>query len=232
MFRYAVTTRTPFQSVQPRNWRPIKQTRSYILWKRRGRSPYRLPMDYRDHPGRILNCDSEFGRKRLAAAKGGFALVLPRPVTGHQSEWHGQPIESGQSGVMTLNVPRGTWDLSIQYASMPGLRVRAGRIDTVMPATIDRVGSYYLVGTIRQAQGGPLTIRATAQPMNAFARLLGAPGWTRALDSPGNLPLAGVALTRHHQQPKYVKAAAACGLYVDFLQPPQGSVPPRLQDAS
>jgi len=76
------------------------------------------------------------------------------------------------------------------------------------------------VGTVRQPRTGPLRILVTAQSMNALARLLGAPGRTRGLDAPSNLPLNSVALTRHPWGVKRVQPQAACGRWVDFVQPP------------
>jgi hypothetical protein len=222
--RYVITTRTPFQSWPPPNWRPLKRTQSYILWKRHGRMPQRLATDLGDQPAMYLDCRTSLAQLRLRQAKGGTALVLPDPIVARQEQWQGQPVDAGQSGTMTLQVPRGRWDLSMQYASVTGLDVRAGRIAKRLPATIDRVGPYYLVGSILQQKDGPLTIKATARKMNLIARLLGAPGATHPLDSPNGLPLAAVALTRHNQEPVRIPAEQACGRYVDFFQPPRSAV--------
>jgi hypothetical protein len=218
--RYVLTTRTPFQSRPPRNWREIAHTRSFILWRRlHERTPTRIGADFADRPGRILDCRNTYGRRLLRRAGAGFAVVLPRPIVGRQTFWHGMPDQAGHSGTMTLRVPRGRWDLSLEYGSNLDLHVRAGNLDKVMPATTDRVGPYYYVGTVTQARSGPLTVKVTAARMNTLARLLGAPGRTRALDSPWNLPLNGVALTRHHERAAFVKPRAACGRWVDYVQP-------------
>jgi hypothetical protein len=220
-YRYAITTNTPYQSTPPRNWHRYKSTRSFILWKRRGATPLRYPTDFGGTPGRILDCNSDVGRRRLAQAGTGFALVWPTPVVGRSVLWSNQTFVGGSSATMTLNVPRGRWDISLAYASATGLDVRAGSIRTSMPATTDRVGPFYLVGTVTQPRSGPLAIHVRAKTVGAIGRLLGGRGRTRGLDSPSNQPLGPVALTRHDQGPRRVQPRQACGRYTDYVQPPQ-----------
>jgi hypothetical protein len=92
-----------------------------------------------------------------------------------------------------------------------------------MPATTDRVGQPYLVGTVTQPRSGPLVIHVQAKPLGAIGRLLGGRGRTRGLDSPSNQPLGPVALTRHGQRPHRVQPRQACGRYTDYVQPPQAT---------
>jgi hypothetical protein len=89
-----------------------------------------------------------------------------------------------------------------------------------MPATIDRVGPFYFVGTLDRPRAGRVTIRVTAKPLNAFGRLLGSPGTTRALDTPGHRPLNAIALTRHGEHVLRVQPQQACNRWVDYVQPP------------
>lgn len=219
-FRYAITTRTPYQSHAPRNWKVVARTPSYTLWRRHGATPYRIPADFYNQPMRRLHCASEFGRSRLGGARNGFALRRAAPVIGRAPLWRGQTFKAGQSASMTLRVPRGRWDLSMAYGSMTGLDVRAGNLRAAMPATIDRIGAPYLVGTLVQRRSGPLTVHVTAKRANAFARLIGAPVRTRGLDMPSHKPLGNVALTRHGERPRAVKPLAACGHWIDYVQPP------------
>ena len=72
----------------------------------------------------------------------------------------------------------------------PGLR-------TSLPAHLGRIGPYWYVGTIRQRHDGRLHMRFTARQHGLLGRVLGARGFTRAIDVPGNLPLQGIAFTRH-----------------------------------
>ena len=218
-FRYAVTTNTPYQSDAPSNWHAVASTRSYVLWQRSGPTPEHYAVDFPRTPGRVLNCASRLGKLRLGGARGGYAVVLPPPVRGLPTDWRGQTGDAGESASMTLRVPRGRWDLSLAYAAMTGLRISAGPLRVEMPPTIDRVGPYYLVGTIDQPHTGVLTITAQANRLNWFGRLIGAHGHTRGLDTPSAVPLGGIALTRHGQTGRRVDPRQACGRYVDHIVP-------------
>jgi hypothetical protein len=222
-YRYAITTNTPYQSTPPRNWHRYKSTPSYIVWKRHGRTPLRYPTDFGGTPGRVLDCNSVVGQRRLAQAGSGFALVWPKPVVGRSVLWSNQTFVADTSATMTLNVPRGSWDVSLAYSAATGLDVRAGSMRKSMPATTDRVGQPYLVGTVTQPRSGPLVIHVRAKPLGAIGRVLGGRGRTRGLDSPSNQPLGPVALTRHGQRPQRVQPRQACGRYTDYEQPPQAT---------
>jgi hypothetical protein len=220
-FGYAITTNTPYQSRPPTNWHALAKTRSFILWHRRGPTPERYANDFGSTPARVLDCSTEFGRRRVSyAGPQGTALVLPQPIRGLPDAWQGEPGDAGESATMTLRVPRGRWDLSLAYAANTGLHVRAGGLRTDMPATIDRVGPYYLAGTLEQRQTGMVTITVTAKKLGWFGRLIGAHGHTRGLDTAFNAPLGGVALTRHHARGRIVPIQKACGRYVDHVLPP------------
>jgi hypothetical protein len=223
-YRYAITTNTPFQSLAPSNWRPYKRTRSYILWKRHGRTPLRYPTDTGLAPGTMFDCTSPTGKLRLAQAGNGFAVVLPKPVVGRPGLWtNNANFRAGDSSAMTLRVPRGRWDLSLAYASSTGLDVKAAGLARSLPATTDRIGPFYLVGTVTQPRSGALVIQVRARQLGAFGRLLGAGGRTRGLDAALNWPLGAVALTRHQQRARRVPPRAACGRYTDYVQPPRSS---------
>jgi hypothetical protein len=120
---------------------------------------------------------------------------------------------------MTLHVPRGHWDVSLAYASMSGLTLRAPGLTATLPPTMARVGPFYLAGTITQPRSGPVTFRVSANGLGLVGRLLGTRGRTRALDSPLNIPLGNLALTRHGRKGHLVPATAACGRYVDHILP-------------
>jgi hypothetical protein len=219
-FRYVIGSNTPYASVPPPNFRLIASTRSFQLWRRSGRTPLRWPVDPDGAPGGVLNCRSSVGRLRLGGAgPRGTAGVLPRPVAISQADWRGQPRRAGDSAAATVRLPRGTWDLSMQYVSTTGLDIRAGALRGSLPASLDRLGPYFRVGTVRVRRAGPLVVTVTARPMNALGRLLGAPGATRALNSPHNLPLDGLAFTRHGARERVVPAQRACGHYVDWVAP-------------
>jgi hypothetical protein len=219
-FYYVIAPNSPYQSSAPPNFHVVASTRSYVLWKRSGRTPLRWPVDPHGAPGGTLNCRSGFGRLRLGGAgPRGTAGVLPRPVVVQQGDWHGQPRRAGDSATATVRLGRGAWDLSMQYTATTGLDIRAGDLRGTLPASLDRLGPYFRVGTVRVRRAGPVTVKVTARPMNALGRLLGAPGATRALNSPGDLPLNRLAFTRHGARERVVPVHQACGRYVDWVAP-------------
>jgi hypothetical protein len=192
-FYYVIAPNSPYQSSAPPNFHVVASTRSYVLWKRSGRTPLRWPVDPHGAPGGTLNCRSGFGRLRLGGA--------------------------GPRATATVRLGRGAWDLSMQYTATTGLDIRAGDLRGTLPASLDRLGPYFRVGTVRVRRAGPVTVKVTARPMNALGRLLGAPGATRALNSPGDLPLNRLAFTRHGARERVVPVHQACGRYVDWVAP-------------
>jgi hypothetical protein len=83
-----------------------------------------------------------------------------------------------------------------------------------MPATLDRMGSFFPLGTVR-SDGSPLRVGVRVDRMNLFARLVGAKGSTRALNAHGFHPLGAIAATPHGERPRSVPLSRACGRYVD-----------------
>lgn len=222
-FRYVIVGSTPYQSTPPPNFRRVASTRSFALWERRGRTPLRYPVDPNGAPGSVLDCSSALGRERLGGAgPRGTAGVLPRPVVLGASSWQGQARRAGDRAQATVRLPRGRWDVSLQYASSTGLEVDAPGLKRRMPATLDRIGSYYLVGTVSIERPMTLPVRVRALEMNGLAQLLGARGATRALSAPGRTgsPLGAIAFTRHGARERVVPVREACGRYVDWVAPP------------
>lgn len=223
-FHYVISSNTPYQSAAPPNFKLVARTPSYLLWERHGQTALRYPVDPNGAPGAILDCTSALGRLRLGGAgPRGTAAVLPRPVVASQPSWRGQPRRAGESARLMVRLPRGRWEMSMQYVSATGLDVRVRSLHRRLPATLDRLGPYYAVGSVRVPRAEKVTVTVTARRMNAFARLLGAPGATRALNSPGYLPLDGVAFTRHGARERVVPVRSACGRYVDWVAPPARS---------
>jgi hypothetical protein len=216
LFRYAIEPNSAYRSSAPSNFELVRRTRWFLLWRRAGPTPKRRVLERKASPGATLDCDT--ARGRALARKDGVAAVLPRPIVRSWSAWRGGAQSAGQSASLRLRLPAGSWDVSLQYISSTGMDVRAPDLRATLPAHLGRIGPYWLVGTMRQERSGPATLRVTARRLPLVGRLLGATGFTRAHDVPGNLPLQRIAFTRAGASPRVVPLRKACGRYVDWYR--------------
>jgi hypothetical protein len=169
-FPYVLTTRAGYASGAPPGYRVIERTDSYELWER-GRSPAgRLPAETDAAPGRERGCGP--GRPRRASA---FAAA---PAFAGADRWSQTAVESGESASVELDLPPGTWDLSLQYdATRPvTLGDDASRFDATVPGNLDYRGTapFWPAGRITVAGGEPVRITAEVKRPPLAGRLLGA----------------------------------------------------------
>lgn len=216
-FPYAIVPRAPFASRPPANWRPLVRTRSYVLYRREGPTLARsvLPRE-RGRPGAILNC-AEPGDRALSR-RAGVAGVLPAPVLVPRSAWHGPLGRAGRAATLFVRLPRGRWDLSLEYVSRQPMTVRAPGLRARLPASLERLSTYWAAGTMRVARAGRVRVTVTPDRLWWPGRLLGAPGATFTAAAPLSRPLGGLALTRHGVPERLVPLARACGRYVDWYR--------------
>lgn len=211
-FAYLVTTGAAYGSRPPAGFRAVARTTDYVLWRRVGPAPPRVPLEPPGQAGAVLECGE--------SPAGGTALVLPRPVAGAAGAWRGQPWTGGDTGALTLRVPRGAWDVSLQYVSSSPLELTTSDgLRVALPARLSRMGSYWPAGVLRQARSGPVTFRVRADGASWFGRLLGAPMRTRALNVESHQPLGRLVLTRRGVPPRRVSLRRACGRYADHVVP-------------
>ncbi len=213
--RYVVTTRTPFASSPPENFKLVMTTPSYLLWERTGPTQPRHVLPEDGQPAARLDCT--VASNRALSRQAGVAHVLPDPVVGHADDWSPVIRGAGQSASQRLQLSAGSWDLSLQYVSRQPVRVQADGLDRRMPANLERLGAYFLVGTVH-SNGGPMTVTASTERLPLAARLLGAKGVTRALISEDHRPLGAVVATRHGDTGQTIPLSQACGRYVDWYR--------------
>jgi hypothetical protein len=118
---------------------------------------------------------------------------------------------------MTVTLPPGRYDLSLQYLSTTPVTVTAPGLATVLAQNFGLISTYWPAGQVT-SNGGPLTLTAKAADRTWFAGLLGSPRGMRAPLSPGLRPLLGAAFTRHVSV-RRIPVQQACGRYVDWLAP-------------
>lgn len=198
--RYVLTTNTPYASTPPGALKVVRRTRLFTLWRRDGQVPERKTLVEGGTPGGRLDCSTPDGR--AIAAKRGWAVVVPRPVELHLEGPQRFAGEAGQQ--VSISLPRGRWDVSLQYTSLHPLEFRGGGLSGELPPVLDRAGSFRLVGRINHPAAGPLNL-------------------TLRVDRPSPVPTAirgaivdRVAATRAGARARVVPLSRACGLYVDW----------------
>ncbi|MDX6643911.1 MAG: hypothetical protein QOD76_1873, partial [Solirubrobacteraceae bacterium] len=216
-FQYAVATRTTYASRPPATWRIAHRGRFYEVWERIGAGrPRSILPEERASPGAILDCRAP-GPLALSR-RAGPAGVRPAPVTGGFSDWRPLPrdfsvarypgytlLEPGSTVSQVLRLPRGGWELALEYSSSVELVVSAGGRSWHVPAAPEPQQQLWPVGRLA-ASGGPVTVSVTAARPRAGAALR-------------DVSLGTVAADRGFDDERTVPLSRACGRYVDWLQP-------------
>lgn len=212
-FDFVVGPRTRFMSRPPPNWHAIRETRSYVLWQRRGPTPNRELLNGEGAaPGERLNCRKR--ERRRVAQRTGNAGVVPAPVVGGPERWRlPRPllisdygfaeVFGGETVTQTLLLPRGTWELSLQYSSPQRVVVGARGTSTRLPLSYERGGPYWTAGTV-ESPGGPVSITVS---LDRAPRI----------SAPRRSFVGGVAATRLDRGDRVVPLREACGAYVDWF---------------
>lgn len=194
-FRYVITTGAAYQSEAPANFELVRRTPSYRVWRRRGPTPPRRILAESDAPGAVLDCTGADGR--ALRRQTGWARIRPQPALSAE-----QPrVEGGGSHAVPLHLPRGDWELSLQYVSPQ--RIRAEEAATDVPPNLDLPGPYWPAGRVRGGSGeaeieldliAPSALAPSSQGAD-LGRLAAVPAGARA---------------------RLVPLARACGRYVDW----------------
>jgi hypothetical protein len=214
--RYVVTSRSPFVSSVPANFRLVASTPSYQLWQRTGPTVQRSVLAEAGRPGATLDCTTSEGR--ALSRRRGVAHVIPEPLVFGPELWQGKVRGAGQSATQSLKLPLGQWDISLQYVSRQPVTLEGGGLRARFAGNLARQGPYFFAGTVRSNGRTPITLRATTDKLPAVGRLLGAHGNTRALDSYNTQPLGAIAATRHNAAGQTIPLRRACGRYVDWYR--------------
>ena len=213
---YVVTTRTAFASQPPSNFKLVASTPQYQLWQRTGPTPPRSVLPEAGRPGVSLDCTTADGR--ALSRRRGVAHVIPEPVVSAPTAWSSDVRGAGDSASQQLKLPRGRWDISIQYASRQPVTVSGPGFRTKLPGNLARMGPFFSAGSVTSDGHTPVTVTASIAKLSAIGRLLGASGNTRALDSLNHRPLGAIAATRTDVGGRTIPLRRACGRYVDWYR--------------
>lgn len=129
-------------------------------------------------------------------------------------------MEGGSPVTQTLELPAGSWEISIQYDATQPLHVDAPGLAATLPANLDYRGSvpYFPVGELTVHRRGPVRFTVDVGDPPLAGRLLGTKsqahlGAIAASPAGSGGPIPGEA-------ERVIPLRRACGRYVDWFTSP------------
>jgi hypothetical protein len=216
-FPYVITGRAAWNSEAPRGFKRVAATPSYLLWKRTGSPPEnRHVLLEGTEPGARADCAAP--EIRILLSHQGRASLFPGAVIGSKGHWGPDSVlETGERAAQTLNLPKGRWNLSLQYFSPFDLTLSGPGLQQPLPAALDgqrpntislsNDGQFWPAGKV-DSDGGPIRFTVSAADPSTLQRLSGYTGKA----SLGQL----VAVPdRPH---RIVALGRACGSWIDWYE--------------
>ncbi|HYJ21099.1 MAG TPA: hypothetical protein VEW07_03640 [Solirubrobacterales bacterium] len=216
-FEYVVTGRAAWNSQAPENFKRVAATPSYVLWKRTGPTPEdRHVLLEGTEAGAFAGCAAP--EIRILLANRGRASLFPDAVIGPKSAWEeGSILGAGERTTQALNLPAGTWNLSIQYFSPFDLTLSAPGFEEPLKAALDgqrpntislgNNGQFWPAGRY-QSDGGKTRFTLATADANALQSLSGYDGKAYVGE------LVAVPARPH----RIVPLAAACDGWIDWYE--------------
>ena len=210
-FDYVLGPRTAFASAPPGNWRSVRRTRSYELWRRSGATEPRQVLQEAAAPGARLDCTNADGAA-LARATGGAAVrsepvVLP-PPPGERGEYGFTRAETGSTLRTSAELPSGTVSVAMQYVSPTAVEVRIAGRRLVAPPSMEGPGAFWHVGEIDAGGRADVVIEARRPgALAAFRTVL----------------IGRIAFTRAGEGVRVIPIDQACDKYVDWYRAGPGT---------
>jgi hypothetical protein len=200
-FDYVVTSNSRYASEPPANFEAVRTTRSFRVWKRNGETPRRGTLSEGPDPGATLACETAANRD--LSRQDGWARVRPKPVL--------TQVDGGPSGVAvgwkptaTLDLPPGSYELSLQYTSPQRVDISGPGVRAELPATNDRPGPFWRFAELQVERRTKLQL-------------------TLEVENPTHLRpdtqvafMYGLAAVRTDKDAQLVPLRKACGRYLDW----------------
>jgi hypothetical protein len=202
-FEYVVTARSEAQSEPPANWHLVAQTQWYSLYHRVGPTLPREILPSGPMSGSVLNCHTPAGA-RLSHTSG-IAAVRVAPIYG--PGWGAPNLFAleGESFSQRLELPAGTYEISLQYQSQVPMILSSSTGQTFhVPAYLGAYAPLWRIGDV-QSDGGTVTLSLRLQrpPVHLASRsaILGT--------------LVAARVDSHDEE---IPLSRACGQYVDWYR--------------
>jgi len=218
-FPYVITSRAAWNSQAPPAFKRIAETPNFVLWQKTGEVP---------EDRHVLLEGTEAGAKadcaapeiRILLGEPGRASLFPDAVIGPKGAWSdGSILGTGESTSQKLELPAGTWNLSIQYFSPFDLTLSApgfsepliAALDGQRPNTISlgNNGQYWPAGKF-QSKGGETEFTITTADASGLQSLTGYDGKAYIGE------LVAVPAEPHREVP----LSQACGGWIDWYESP------------
>lgn len=136
-FPYVITGRAAWNSKAPPNFKRIADTPSYVLWERTGETPEdRHVLLEGTEAAAMAGCASP--EIRILLANPGRASLFPGAVIGPKAAWdEGSVLGTGERTSQALELPPGSWNLSLQYFAPFDLTLSAPGFSEQLAAALD-----------------------------------------------------------------------------------------------
>jgi hypothetical protein len=218
-FPYVVTGRAAWNSQAPPNFERVAATPSYVLWKRTGPTPEdRHVLLEGTEAGARAGCAAP--ELRILLADPGRASLFPDAVIGSKGNWEDSSVlGTGARASQPLDLPAGSWNLSLQYfspfdltLSAPGFKARLkAALDGQRPNTISlgNNGQFWPAGRY-ESEGGKSEFSLSTPAASALQSLSGYDGKAYLGE------LVAVRAEPHRAVP----LAAACDGWIDWYESP------------
>jgi hypothetical protein len=219
-FPYVVTSRGAWNSEAPPNFKRIAKTADFILWERTGPTPRRRHVLLEGtEAGARADCSSP--EIRILLAGGGRATLFGETAIGTKPQWsNGGVLGNGETTSQSLDLPAGTWDLSLQYFSPFALSITApgfeqeliAALDGQRPNTISLAnnGQFWPAGKF-QSKGGKVEFTVHAAGAD----------WMQSLTGYDGKAYVGELVATKAEPRKTVPLAKACGGWIDSYESTQ-----------
>jgi hypothetical protein len=218
-FPYVITSRAAWNSQAPPNFKRIAETPDFVLWEKKGKVPEdRHVLLEGTEAGAQAGCASP--EIRILLREPGRASLFPGAAIGPKEAWSdGSILGTGESTSQSLNLPAGTWNLSIQYFSPFGLTLSApgfsqpliAALDGQRPNTISlgNNGQYWPAGKF-QSKGGKVEFTLNTADASGLQSLTGYDGKAYVGE------LVAVPAEPH----RIVPMSKACAGWIDWYESP------------
>jgi hypothetical protein len=219
-FPYVITSRGAWNSQAPPNFKRIDETESFILWEKTGPTPRgRHVLLEGTEAGALAHCNAP--ETRILLQSGGTASLFGESQVGNKPKWSdGSILETGESTSQTLELPKGDWNLSIQYFSPFALALEApGFKEELIPAldgqrpssiSLNNNGQFWPAGKFHSA-GGKIHFTVQAAPADWLQSFT---GWE------GKAYIGEIVATKAEPR-REVPLSQACGGWIDWYESSQ-----------